>query len=53
MEHETMRTSLYMEKDKYREIKVYCASKGITVNGLIKALLDKYMQEVVKNGSQL
>ena len=45
MSNEVARTSLYMNKQEYEKIKAYCASKGMTVNGLIKVLLDRYMRE--------
>lgn len=43
---ETLRRTLYIEKAEYERIKAYCKSRGMTVNGLIKALLDRYMNEV-------
>ena len=43
---EVARTSLYINKDEYEKIKAYCSSRGMTVNGLIKVLLDRYMREV-------
>ena len=43
-----MRTSLYMNKQEYKKVKEYCASRGISVNSLIKVLLDKYMREVME-----
>lgn len=46
MAQDTARTTLYMEKERYKELKEYCSSRGMTVNGLIKALLDRYMREV-------
>jgi len=46
MGYNMTRTSLYMPKDKHEEVKEYCQSHGMTVNGLIKVLLDRYMQEV-------
>lgn len=46
MGYDMTKTSLYIPKEKYQEIKDYCQSHGMTVNGLIKVLLDRYMQTV-------
>jgi hypothetical protein len=46
MNKDFVRTSLYMNKKEYERVKDYCAQKGISVNGLIKVLLDRYMIEV-------
>lgn len=47
MAYEMARTSLYINKDEYAKIKDYCMSRGISVNGLIKVLLDRHMREVL------
>lgn len=49
MSYETARTSLYMNKQEYEKVKAYCNSRGISVNGLIKVLLDKHMREVKRD----
>ena len=46
MGNEVARTSLYMNKNEYEKVKDYCNRLGISVNGLIKVLLDKHMREV-------
>lgn len=45
MKNEITRTSLYLNKEEYEKLKAYCASRGMTVNGLIKVLLDRYMSK--------
>ena len=40
-----LRRTLYINEDKYRELQEHCRSNGMTVNGLIKVLLEKYMRE--------
>lgn len=41
-----LRRTLYINEDKYKELKEHCRDNGMTVNGLIKVLLEKYMREV-------
>ncbi len=52
MANEVARTSLYINRNEYEKIKAYCASRGMTVNGLIKALLDRYMREIEARGEK-
>ena len=46
MAYDMAKTSLYLNKKEHEKIKEYCNSIGISVNGLIKVLLDKHMREV-------
>ena len=41
-----LRRTLYINEDKYKELQEHCRGNGMTVNGLIKVLLEKYMREV-------
>lgn len=41
-----LRRTLYINEDRYKELQEYCRKNGMTVNGLIKVLLEKYMREV-------
>lgn len=52
MANEVARTSLYINRKEYDKIKEYCASRGMTVNGLIKVLLDRYMREIESRGEK-
>ena len=46
MANDMARASLYISREKHEKLKDYCKSHGMTVNGLMKVLLDKYMREV-------
>lgn len=52
MEKEMQKASLYMPKEKHEELKAYCVSHGMTVNGLVRVLIDRYMREVRENGGR-
>ena len=45
-----LRRTLYINEDKYKEIQEHCRSNGMTVNGLIKVLVEQYMREVRGKG---
>lgn len=49
MENEMSKASLYLPKKKHEELKAFCASRGMTVNGLVRVLLDRYMREQKKD----
>lgn len=49
MEHEVAKTSLYLPKEKYGELKEYCARNGMTVNGLVRVLIERHL---ARNGDK-
>ena len=46
MSYHMQKTSLYLPAAEHEKLKEYCKGLGITMNGLIKVLLEKHMREV-------
>lgn len=38
------RLVLYLTKDMHKDLKAYCEELGISMNGLIKVLIDKHLK---------